>query len=275
MPELPEVETIKRELEKTILGLRILNLQVFDKRVLNKISPKEFIKQIKNQKIIRATRRAKAVILSFESGYHLTIQPKMTGYFFIQNPPLRHFTKETKVVFVLSNGIQLLYNDHRMFGKLSFVRDLDSLSYIQSAGPEPLENHFNVEWIKKQSANRRIAIKQLLLDQKFVAGIGNIYASEILFAAGVNPKKASNKLKSADAQRIYHSTLNILKEAIEYRGTSMRDYRDPAGEKGNFFNRIKVYGREGEFCLSCKEMIKRIVQGQRSTFYCPKCQPMR
>ena len=180
--------------------------------------------------------------------------------------------KETKIIFRLSNGQYLNYNDQRLFGWFFLVKDLDQVPYLNTIGPEPLEGDFSPEWLKESLKKRTSPIKPLLMNQHFVAGIGNIYASEILFKAHIHPKKRANRLTKKQIDLLHQCTIDVLNESIEARGTSMRNYRDSKGEKGSFMNRIKVYGKTNEPCPACKSKIKRIVQAQRSTFYCSQCQ---
>lgn len=277
MPELPEVETIKRDLEKSVIGLTILNVTIFDGRVIENKLKNRFENILKNLTVQRITRRAKAIIIQFNKNIYLVVHLKMTGQL-IYGEDLRKTQnlKETKVVFKLSNGKHLNYNDQRLFGRLILTDDLSKVSYLKNLGPEPLEKNFSSEWLvrtlKELSSRRKTLLKVQLLDQTFIAGIGNIYASEILFDAKINPHKRIHQLKLDEIQHIHRSTVNVLKKAVKYRGTSMRNYRDSAGKKGKFMSMIKVYGREDEKCADCTATIKRISQAQRSTFYCDNCQ---
>ncbi|MBZ0166832.1 MAG: formamidopyrimidine-DNA glycosylase, partial [Candidatus Omnitrophica bacterium] len=180
--------------------------------------------------------------------------------------------KETKVIFRLSNGAFLNYNDQRLFGWLYLVDSLDDIPYLKTIGPEPLGKNFSVEWLSRELKKRTSPIKPLLMNQQFIAGIGNIYASEILYSAGVNPKKKARRLTRKQIEAVHRHTVSILEESIRLRGTSMRNYRDSAGQKGKFMDRIRVYGKKDQQCPVCAAPIMRIVQAQRSTFYCKQCQ---
>jgi len=289
MPELPEVETMKRDLQKHLVNKTIEEVSVYDHRVLKDIDPKSFIRRLKGVMFTSIERRGKGLIFTLDNGSVLFIQVKMTGYF-VYGPRLRESPptsihevgetssgilnagRETKVIFRLSNGQFLNYNDQRLFGWLFLVDRLENIPYLNTIGPEPLGDEFNVDWFYGQLKKRTSPIKPLLMNQQFIAGIGNIYASEILFSAGVHPEKAARKLTKAQAERIHRSTVDILEESIKFRGTSMRNYRDSSGEKGRFMDRIKVYGKEHKECPACHRPIKRIVQAQRSTFFCDRCQ---
>lgn len=268
MPELPEVETIKRDLETNILDLSFLGVKVRDARVLYDITPARFQKQLTGRTIRRISRRGKGLIFHLDQGY-LFVQVKMTGFFVIGS---KSDAKETKIIFRLSNGQYLNYNDQRLFGWFFLVKNLVQIPYLHTIGPEPLDDAFNPDWLKDHLEKRTSPIKPLLMNQHFVAGIGNIYASEILFKAGIHPKKKANRLTRKQIDLLHRSTVAVLKESIAFRGTSMRNYRDSKGEKGNFLEHIRVYGKTKEPCPACQSEIKRIVQAGRSTFYCTQCQ---
>lgn len=272
MPELPEVETIRRDLEEKVLGQNIKDVVICDGRVIRGIREDVFISRCCGQKIGAVGRRGKAVIIALQTGY-LVVQPMMTGQLiFSADAKDNGAHKHTKLTFALSNGGCLNYNDQRLFGRVTFVKDLNELKFLRTIGPEPFDEAFNPQFLSEAVRSRQAPIKSVLMDQQVVAGIGNIYASEILFKSKIDPRRSAKKLKTIEIKRIYRSTISILDEAIRYRGTSMRDYRDAAGQKGNFIDRIKIYGREHEQCFICRTPVKRIVQSGRSTFYCKKCQ---
>ncbi|OGX08637.1 MAG: DNA-formamidopyrimidine glycosylase [Omnitrophica WOR_2 bacterium GWA2_47_8] len=272
MPELPEVETIRRDLSKFILNQTIEDIAVHDKRVIRRSSVPLFIKRSKGQKIIDVQRRGKAIVMVLDRQGFLVVQPMMTGQLIYQKNGTLEAPKAAKVIFTLSNGGRLIYNDQRLFGRVYFTADLREIDYFRTIGPEPLEKGFNVPWLQKAIIKKRGPIKPLLMDQHFVAGIGNIYASEILFRSRIHPQRSAYTLRKEELQALHKATRMILKEAISSRGTSMRNYLDGQGEKGQFKNRILVYARENEICVDCKGVIKRFVQAGRSTFYCEGCQ---
>lgn len=272
MPELPEVETIRRDLEDKVLNQKFVGIAVHDGRVIRGVSEKAFIRDCRGQKILAVSRRGKAIIMQLVGGY-LIVQPMMTGQLiFFSDRKAGQAHKHTKVTFTLSNGGCLNYNDQRLFGRLTFVKDLKALKFLQTIGPEPFDEAFDPPFIARAVKTRQAPIKSVLMNQQIVAGIGNIYASEILFACGIDPRKPAKRLKAQDIERLHQATVSILKEAVRYRGTSMRDYRDASGQKGNFIDRIRIYGRENEACFVCRKPVTRIVQAGRSTFYCKKCQ---
>lgn len=272
MPELPEVETVKRDLTQSVLGQKIESLRVLDSRVIRGISQPLFIKCLTGAMVQNISRRGKAIICTLDNGQHLVVQLMMTGQL-VYLPELPEvLAKETKIIFRLSNKTHLLYNDQRLFGRLSIVDDLAGFKHFVDLGPEPFDAAFNPGSIRDSLKTKTAAVKKVLLDHTFVAGIGNIYASEILFRSGIDPRRQGRKLKSAEIERMHRETIEVLNEAILHRGSSMRNYRDGRGEKGTFNDRIRVYAREGEPCLNCKKPINKIVQGGRSTFFCKQCQ---
>ena len=269
MPELPEVETVVRDLKKVIVGKTITAIDIIDNRVVKDLTNSQFKRKLKNKTIKSVSRRAKGIIIAFASNDYLFVHLKMTGQMIYGS---RQTIKETKVVFTLSDGNYLNYNDQRLFGWLIYTTDINSIGYIKTAGPEPLGRDFNAAFIRESIKTRTVPVKTLLLNQFFVAGIGNIYASEILHRAQISPLKSSRRLTAKECDRLYEQTVDVLKESIRYRGTSMRNYRDSKGRRGKFMNRIRVYNREGQDCLCCEDKVKRIVQSGRSTFYCESCQ---
>lgn len=272
MPELPEVETVKRDLTRHVLGLRIETLQIVDARVIRDISAAQFKSRLTGRTIKAISRRGKAIVWTLDNGLHVVIQLMMTGQLVHRSDRPDRFPKETKVIFQLSNGIHLIYNDQRLFGRLTCVEDLGTFKHFMNLGPEPFEAKFNPAFIKESFRRRMVPVKNALMDHTFVAGIGNIYASEILFRSGIDPRRKTQRINAAEIERMHRMTLEVLEEAILHRGSSMRNYRDGNGEKGKFNERIKVYAREGEPCLTCGQEIIKIVQGGRSTFFCKQCQ---
>ena len=270
MPELPEVEIIKRDLLKGLLGRRIEKVTVYDERVIRGCPQADFISSLSGRSVEAITRRGKAIIFRLSSSQYLVIQVMMTGQliFSARPQPMRM----TRITFRLSNDRYLNYNDQRLFGRLQIVERLEEIPYLHTMGPEPFSRGFAVEWLTNQLRKRSIPIKTLLLNPQVVAGIGNIYASEILFASGINPNRPAKTVKPKEIKRLHQATIDVLQEAIRWRGTSLRNYRDGKGRKGRFINRIKVYGRDKELCYCCQTPIQKVVLSGRSTFFCGKCQ---
>ncbi len=271
MPELPEVETIVQDLKKKILGETFETVKILDARVIRGLSSRSFAQKIQTQRIHDIQRRGKAIIMTLApSQKFFVVQVMMTGQLVVRSIP--DSLPATKIIFRLFNQKYLHYNDQRLFGRLQVVDQLEELKYFRVLGPEPFSRAFNPEQIKSTIKKRKMPIKPLLMDHTFVAGVGNIYASEILFAAGIHPQRSADSLDDQEIIKLRDLTRMVLKKAIAGRGTSMRDYRDSNGEKGNFKEQIQVYGREDERCPRDQSLIQRIVLRGRSTFFCKACQ---
>ncbi|MEI6438526.1 MAG: bifunctional DNA-formamidopyrimidine glycosylase/DNA-(apurinic or apyrimidinic site) lyase [Candidatus Omnitrophota bacterium] len=271
MPELPEVETIRRDLDRLVKGLTIVDTQINDPRVIRQ-GAKAFMAAVRGKRIVAVGRRGKALILDL-GGSFLVVQPMMTGQL-VAVPAARKFVpaRDARVIFALSKKTTLVYNDQRLFGRLEVVRSLNDHAHIRKLGPEPLTKDFSVAGFVAALGKRRTPVKPLLLDNRLVAGIGNIYASESLFAAGIHPDRRACSLSEVEAKKLFEAIRAVLALAVKLRGTSMRNYRDGKGREGKFQKVIKVYGRDGKPCGRCGAEISRIVQSQRSTFFCGKCQ---
>ncbi len=268
MPELPEVETIKRQLSRKIKGRTIKQVEV---RLLKLVKAplKSFKKKVEGEKIMDVRRRAKLVIFSLSSGLFLLTHLKMTGQLIFNGKENKH----THLIYHFTDGNSLIHNDLRKFGFVKLVKDLDEYFAKEKYGPEPLEKSFTLNFFKKLLEGRKTKIKPLLMNQKFIVGVGNLYADEILFSAGVLPVRKANDLSDGEIRKIYLGIKKILKLAVKKRGSSADDYLDAAGKKGTFFpSSIKVYRREKKPCFKCKTKIKRIKIGARSAHSCPKCQ---
>lgn len=272
MPELPEVETICRDLLRLVRGLLFEDVRIIDHRVVRGSSGASFHRSLVGRKIVDVRRRGKAVVLDL-GGLCLVVQPMMTGQLVVRSgPPEDVFTKETKIVFLLSKRRQLLYNDQRLFGRVQIVAREENLDYIRQLGPDPLDKDFTVEVLAGRLRQRRTAIKTVLMDGHCIAGIGNIYASEILFRSGINPCQPAMRLVMSQLIRLHRAVLEVLAEAVAMGGTTVRNYRGGSGQAGQFQDVVRVYGRDGQPCQVCGQAIVRIVQSQRSTFYCSRCQ---
>ncbi len=265
MPELPEVETIKRDLEKVILGKKITKVCVHNPKVIREPAVAGFKKGLEGATIKNILRRAKLLILELSNGKSLAIHLKMTGQLVYPGGG-----KNSRVAFHLSGGKILDFNDQRLFAELRLLDDWHSLKFIQGLGPEPAE--LSLQQFKEMLSKKKTAIKPLLLDQTFISGIGNLYAAEILFQAKINPLRRANELSDKEKELLFKAINDILNAAILHAGSSVDDYVRVSGEKGGYVKYHKVYGREGKPCLVCKAIIKRISQGGRGTYFCPKCQ---
>jgi formamidopyrimidine-DNA glycosylase len=265
MPELPEVETIKRELEKALLGKKILELYVHNPKVIREPSVEKFKKGLTGLTIKNILRKAKVLILELSNGKSLVIHLKMTGQLVYPGKG-----KEGRVAFKLSDGKFLDFNDQRLFAELRLLDDWHSLKFIQGLGPEPFD--ITLEQFKEILSQKKTKIKPLLMDQTFISGIGNLYAAESLFRAKIHPERSSQSLCDKEKDLLYKEIKETLLQAIKYKGSSVDQYVQLSGEPGDYAKHHKVYDREGKSCLVCKTPIKRTALGGRGTYFCPHCQ---
>ena len=273
MPELPEVEHVVRALRPIVTGRRILAAELNLKRTAPELSRAAFGRQLKNTTITGVGRRGKYILFELESGRLLTTHLRMTGKFVSLTtdealPPYAH------VVLYLDDDRRLVFCDMRQFGRMRVVRNSGTLpKELATLAPEPLSDDFTEEYFLETLSRSRRSLKQLLLDQTRVLGLGNIYAEEALFLAGVNPLKSANKLSKPRARKLFHAIRQVLQEAIDAGSTLRIDLADGNGSYFGTTERFwRVYEREGEPCVNCGTRIKRVVHGGRSTYYCPRCQ---
>lgn len=288
MPELPEVETTVRDLQKTILGRKIEDVWSDFKNIIKK--PKNFEvlkKQLIGRKIERIRRRGKNILFELSGGKTLLLHQKLTGHLLLGKWQMvnQRWQPETKgalgdsmnkflhLIFYLDDGRMLALSDLRKFAKVELwsSSELENSEEFKSLGPEPLERSFTFEKFK-EILPKRGKIKQVLMDQTIIAGIGNIYSDEILWAAKIHPLKDVSKLAEGELKEIYEAIGKILPKAIKLGGESFSDFRRISGERGYFDKERKVYRREGEKCSRCDTVIKRIKLAGRSAHFCPDCQ---
>ncbi len=265
MPELPEVETIKSDLGKTIQGKKIIEVLIHESRVIREPTAAKFKHGLEGQTIKNILRRAKVLILELSSGKSLVIHLKMTGQLVYPGGG-----KKSRLVFKFSDGKSMDFNDQRLFAELRLLDDWRSLKFIKELGPEPFD--LTPEEFKTRLGSKKTRIKPLLLDQTFISGIGNIYAAEVLFRAKINPGRCANSLTDKEKDLLLTAIKEVLREAIKSGGSSVDDYVRLSGEKGDYLRHHRVYARDGQPCFICRMPIKRIVLGGRGTFFCPKCQ---
>jgi len=272
MPELPEVETVRRSLEPALLGRTIRKVNIYYGGIIKKPDPGQFAQLIKDRRIEKVSRRGKYLLLELSGALLLVIHLRMTGQLTVaeQETPL---ADHTHLVFALDNGHELRFRDVRKFGLIYLIAKdcLQDAGGLCTLGPEPLGEDFTPAYLAHCLRNKRVKLKALLLDQTAVAGIGNIYADEALFRAGLHPERLACQLDEMEISRLHQAIRAVLQEGIDYRGTSFRDYVDGQGEKGGFQNRLKVYGRAGEKC-SCGAVLEKKTVAGRTTVYCPRCQ---
>jgi len=269
MPELPEVETIKRDLEKTILGKKIIGVYVHNPKVIREPAPAAFKKFLEGQTIKNILRRAKLLILELSNGSALTIHLKMSGQLVLRQKTLG---TNSRVAFHLSSGETLDFNDQRLFGELRLLDDWKKLKFVQALGPEPFDLTFSD--FKDMLSKRKTKIKPLLMDQSFISGIGNLYAAEILFWAKINPQRSAQSLTKEEKEILYKEIKEVLSDAIKHGGSSVDDYVRVSGKNGDYSRFHQVYGRADKSCFVCGNPIKRITQAGRGTYFCAKCQPL-
>jgi formamidopyrimidine-DNA glycosylase len=270
MPELPEVETIVRDLARLLPGATIKKVEVLRPDLIDDDTPEGFAAKIKGRKIRGVTRRAKNIVMDL-GGDRLLVNLGMTGRLLVTRTGDEEPT-HLGVRLTLDKGRELRYHDVRRFGRLWTMADDAWRTWNGELGVEPLSDGFTAEWLRQAATRSRVAVKTWLMDQARVVGVGNIYASEALFRAGVDPRRPANTLTPDELGRVRDGVRQVLAEAIEFRGTTFLDYRDARGEEGAFAARLKVYDREGQTCGGCGGTVQRIVQGGRSTFFCPSCQ---
>ena len=287
MPELPEVETVRRGLAPVMEGKRFAKVEV-RRGDLRWPLPKGFAQKLNGKTVQGLGRRAKYLLADLSSGDVLLMHLGMSGSFRVgkDSAPGTYYHERSKstahdhIVFHMSNGATVTFNDPRRFGSMKLVprARLEDEPLLRSLGPEPLGNEFDAAMLAKACAGKKTSLKAALSDQRVVAGLGNIYVCEALFRARLSPKRIASTIADRNgkpnerAKKLVDAIKAVLKDAIEAGGSSLRDHRRADGSLGDFQHNFQVYDREGEPCPCCKGKIKRIVQGGRSTFYCPSCQ---
>ena len=275
MPELPEVESLRRILARSVTGRTIVGAEVSEARLRRRVSP-SFGRQVAHRKILGLNRRAKYLVMEFDTELRMLIHLGMSGSLTHRDKDFANNSLDGRhdhVRFFLDDDTTLVYNDPRRFGLLKLIRgeNLDSVAELKGLGPEPLSRDFNAEYLARKARGRKLAIKNFLMNQRIVAGIGNIYASELLFRSGVRPTRRAGRVSRSEFEKIVAATQAVLREAIDSRGTTFRSYLDSRGEPGAFSSRLSVYGREGKPCFICSTPIRNLRLGQ-SSFFCRKCQ---
>lgn len=274
MPELPEVETVVRELTPLVVGRSIERVRVSWPRTLGGLTPRSFGRRVRGARFAAVRRRGKYIIFDLHRpgspAGHLVGHLRMSGRFALRDggAPVPAYTR---LSFMLDDDSVLDFTDMRKFGRVEWVPDADQR--LAALGPEPLDSSFSAAWLHKALRGRRRQLKPLLLDQEFVAGLGNIYVDESLHRAGLHPLRSSDRVSRPASQRLHEAIQSVLGEAIRMKGSSFdRLYRTPEGRPGAFQNRFRVYGRAGDPCVDCGARVRRIVVGQRGTHFCPRCQ---
>lgn len=275
MPELPEVETIVRQLKQQIINKVIARVEILRPDQWHKNLPEKVQFALVNQRISQVQRRAKFIVIQFQSGGHLIIHLRMTGKL-IWSPTEPILDKFTRTVFHFTDGSCLQFNDMRALGRLIYLPEGEQYLSLVKLGVEPLSEAWKLEHIKSLCRKSSLATKLFLMDQNKIAGIGNIYANEILFRAGIHPERRANTLSDEEIGKLFYWIHRVLELAVQKMGTTLgdraSDYRSVFNMEGEFQNILMVYGREGEPCFHCGQPIIRIKQKDRSSFICKHCQ---
>lgn len=275
MPELPEVETVRRTLAGVLKGQRISRVEVLSPHCVAGLVPGDFARELEGRGFATFGRRGKYLLLGLDDGRELIVHLRMTGQFIYTPPPppggpgKLEGDKHVHLVMELGNGGRLQFRDQRKFGRVWFGGGPDGLRCL---GPEPLSPEFTEAHLARVFGGRKAPVKSLLLNQEIVAGLGNIYADEILHAAGVRPDRPAADLGPRQAGRIHRAVGMVLRAAIADGGTTISDYRDGLGGSGLYGTRLRVYGRAGAPCMRCGGTIARLRVGGRSSYFCPGCQ---
>jgi formamidopyrimidine-DNA glycosylase len=270
VPELPEVETTRRGIRPALRG-RAVSAFVLRERRLRWPVDVRLVHELPGQRVVEVRRRAKYLLIELERGT-LIAHLGMSGSLRVLAPETPLLTHD-HYDLLLDSGRCLRFNDPRRFGSLVWVTgDPERHSLLKHLGPEPLEHGFDADYLAAKARRRKVAIKQFLMDQKVVVGVGNIYASEALFRAGISPRKAAGRVPRAKLEALVAAVQEVLGEAIRQGGTTLRDYVNAEGTPGYFKQKLYVYERAGQPCRRCGTAVRQLVQGQRSTYYCPGCQ---
>lgn len=273
MPELPEVETLRRQLEPVLGGRTILRAKVLDPLIVAPVTPAAFTRRIRNQEIARVGRRGKYLRLALSSGLTLVLHLRMTGRLTHSRDAFEAVDRRHLRLFLwLDDGSGLAFHDQRRFGKAVLLTRDEADTLWSRIGPEPLERSFNAAGLRKILDNRRGPVKTLLMDQALIAGIGNIYADEALFRAGIHPLRPAAEVTSDEAASLSRAIKATLRHAIALEGSSIDTYRTTSGERGRFQETFRVHRRAGEPCPQCGGIVEKIKVGGRGTYFCPACQ---
>jgi formamidopyrimidine-DNA glycosylase len=277
MPELPEAETIARGLRRLVVGRVIEQAHVLHEDVLC-VPPAAFRRCVRGRRIEAVERRGKQVVVRMDGGRTLLVKLGMTGRLLAllpDGPPPLFPPTHPAVRFRLRGGGTLVYDDIRRFGSLECLAADEWEDWSRTLGPEPLSESFSVSELKRGLARSASPVRSWLLDQRRIAGVGNIYANEALWGARIHPQRPARDVSAAEARRLYGSLRDVLERAVAAKGTTLRDYRTAEGDAGDFRLSLAVYGREGSPCPRCRTAVQRIVFGNRSAFLCPRCQHSR
>jgi formamidopyrimidine-DNA glycosylase len=274
VPELPETETIARDLSKLVLGATIRGVRVRRPNVLRRVRAAALGKRLTGARISRIWRRAKHIIFELSTGDRLLVQPRFTGVLFVTHRyPQNAKEQYVTVSLELSGSRWLHYADVRRLGTVTLMREGEFAAFVARLGVEPLESEFTDERLARVLRTSRQAIKKVVMDQARIAGVGNIYAAEALWRARIDPSRPASTVKGDEVSRLRQAIVDVLNEAIQNRGTSIRDYRDANGAEGEFAERLSAYGRGSQACLRCgTRLVSTMAIDGRATVFCWRCQ---
>ncbi len=273
MPEMPEVEIIRRYLDKMAAGKKIMDLDIRLPRMIKWPDTEGFRALVTGRTIKAMNRRGKYLLLELDNGNEVVFHLRMTGRL-VYEPTGKTSDSYARVIFHLQGGASLVYGDTRTLGTIHGIRPEERamLKGLAEMGPEPLSADFTPTYLYETASKRKVAIKSFLLNQKYIGGIGNIYADEALFLAGIHPLRPAQSLSREECGRLRESVNKVIAAGIEDGGTTFRDYQNGEGGQGSHQEHLYVYGRKGEPCRSCGSPIERITVGGRGTHFCPQCQ---
>jgi formamidopyrimidine-DNA glycosylase len=275
VPELPEVEIIRRGLESLVVGRRLDRVEIVDARLTRPLDPEGVAAELEDERIVSLDRRGKYLIFRFESGRVLLVHLRMTGSFRHEPAGALEEDPHRRAVVRLDDGSDVAYRDVRRFGTWLMLEQGELEPYLAArVGHEPFAPAFTARALALRLAGRRAPVKAALLDQRSVAGLGNIYVDEALWRARIHPLRPAGELAAADARRLHRAIRATLERGIDRQGSTLRTYRTPDGGRGSMQDEFKVYGREGEPCDRCGTPIEKTRAGGRGTWYCPRCQPL-
>jgi len=273
MPELPEVETVRAQLEPGLVGRRFQRVEILDPRLTRPFDPVGVAVELVRERVSALERRGKYLIVRFESGRVLLVHLRMTGQLLHANGSLPRDDRHRRAVVRLDDGSDVVYRDVRRFGTWLLLEPGELGGYLEArVGPEPLGQTFTTRRLAEVLAGRRAPVKAVLLDQRRLAGVGNIYADEALWRARIHPLRSAGELTAPEVAALHRGVRAALKAGIARQGATLNDYRKPDGGRGRMQDEFRVYGREGEPCERCGTPIEKIRAGGRGTWYCPSCQ---
>lgn len=273
MPELPEVETVVRGIRPFITNKIIKDIIIRNPNLRYKM-PDGFSENIGGARVQNVSRRAKYILLETDTNQVIIVHLGMSGSLIAYTEQHEDYKKHDHVIFIMEGKEYLIFNDPRRFGLVLSVAkdDIEQHQFFKNLGPEPLTNQFNHEYLSEILSNKKAPIKTALMDNKIVVGVGNIYACESLFRSGIMPTRPANDVSETELERLTYAIREVLQEAIDSGGSTLRDYVNSSGDSGYFQHNFAVYGREGEECIRCGATVKRVKQAGRSTFFCDSCQ---